>query len=388
MKISGYHKELGNNVTLVINYRDLFSKYIELPQDEKPNFDFIIYDDITKKNYVRYYREEDIVFDKIIISKVFTETQMPLQIKDLKITEYGGTGFFYDKAEPLPYEIEHHMPDYDLYNEWVNEMMSKGRKRKEFENYLDYSIGFTTRGCFRKCPFCVNKNYNKVELHSPISEFYDPTRKYICLLDDNILGYPKWRDIILELKSLNKYFQYKQGMDERIMTEEKAQLLNSCKYKGHYIFAFDNIEEKEIIIEKMDLWKKYCKKTTKLYTFCAFDRNDKWDDNFWRQDIIDVFERIKILMECDCLPYIMRFNRYEESPYRGMYINLARWCNQPNLFTKKSFREWCIADAELQTSKTSASLRYMIDFEEKCPDIAEIYFDMKYDDLNKYKKII
>ena len=56
MKISGYHKELGNNVTLVINYRDLFSKYIELPKNEKPNFDFIIYDDITKKNYVRYYR--------------------------------------------------------------------------------------------------------------------------------------------------------------------------------------------------------------------------------------------------------------------------------------------------------------------------------------------
>ena len=34
-------------------------------------------------------------------------------------------------------------------------------KRKEFEYYLDYSIGFATRGCFRQCSFCVNKNYKK-----------------------------------------------------------------------------------------------------------------------------------------------------------------------------------------------------------------------------------
>ena len=91
-------------------------------------------------------------------------------------------------------------------------------------------------------------------------------------------------------------------------------------------------------------------------------------------------------MECGCLPYIMRFNKYEDSPYRGIYVNLASWCNQPNFFKKTSFREWCIADADRKVSKTCASLKYMLDFEEKCPGIAKMYFDMKYDDLNKYKK--
>jgi len=302
MKISGYHKELGDNVVLRINYNDLY-----------------------------YY-------DMVYISKVFLDVDVPEDILSLPNVKYGGTGFFYDNADPLPDIIEHHMPDYDLYNDWVREkienkikyeedknniILSKEKIKKiiqEFEYYLDYSIGFTTRGCFRKCEFCVNKRYNHVFLHSPLEEFYDASRKYICLLDDNILGYPKWKDIILELKSTNKYFQYKQGMDERIMTEEKAQLLNSCKYKGDYIFAFDNIEDKEIITEKMHLWKKYCTKTTKLYVFCGFDRNDRWDISFWEQDIIDIFERIKILMGCGCLPYIMRFNRYEDSPYRGIYI--------------------------------------------------------------------
>lgn len=30
----------------------------------------------------------------------------------------------------------------------------------------------------------------------------------------------------------------------------------------------------------------------------------------------------------------MRFNHYEEFPYRGTYINMAAWCNQPNALKK------------------------------------------------------
>lgn len=374
MKISAYNKEIGNDVILVTDYRNLFSEYIELPQDKDPDFDFLMLDDTSKKKFVRYYREQDITFDKIIISKVFTESQVPLQIKYLPICEYGGTGFFYDKAEPLPNEIEHHKPDYDLYIPWVEQMISKGKKRKEFEYYLDYSIGFTTRHCFRRCPFCVNQNFTKVELHSPLEEFLDQNKKYICLLDDNILGYPKWKEIINQLKATNKYFQYKQGMDERIMTEEKAEVLNSCKYRGDFIFAFDNIEDQELIKDKLSIWKKYCNKTTKLYVLCGFDRKEEYNNLFWKEDIIDTFERVKILMEYKCLPYIMRFKKYEESPFKGTYINLARWCNQPNFFKKKSYREFCLSHPE-----NSATIRYMRELEEKYPEIAKAYFDLKYE---------
>lgn len=66
--------------------------------------------------------------------------------------------------------------------------MAQGKKRSEFKFYLDYSIGYLTRGCFRQCPFCVNRNYKRVQVHSPLMEFYDASRKKICLLDDNFLG--------------------------------------------------------------------------------------------------------------------------------------------------------------------------------------------------------
>lgn len=345
MKISSYYKSKGHTIMLKMDYKALET------------------------------------FDKVFISKVFTDTPIDANVLNLDNVEHGGTGFYYDKAKPLPYEIEHHMPDYNLYNNWVNEMLGKDVKPNDLEYYTSYSIGFTTRGCFRKCPFCVNQKYNKVEIHSPINEFLDTSRKYICLLDDNILGYQGWKDIINQLKLTNKHFQYKQGMDERLMTKEKAELLSNCKYKGDYIFAFDNIEDKEVIKAKLGIWKIYCKKTTKLYVLCGFDKADKYDQEFWKQDIIDTFERIKILMEYGCIPYIMRFNRYEESPYRGTYINLGRWCNQPNFFKKKSYREFCIANGE-----NSATVRYANEFERDFPEIAAKYYDLKYEQLNKYPK--
>lgn len=385
MKLSGYHKSLGDSVVLITDYRDLFSIYIELSKNELPNFDFVMLDNITKDNkkYVRYYKEQDIIFEKIFISKVFTGTLINENLLKLQNVEYGGTGFFYDKAKPLAYEIEHHMPDYHLYDKWIEEMISLGSRPKDFEYYTNYSIGFTTRGCFRKCQFCVNRNCSKVDFHSAIGEFLDPSRKYICLLDDNVLVYPGWKGIFTNLQATGKYFQYKQGMDERILDDEKAKMITKSKYKGDYIFAFDNISEKELIQSKLRLWRSHSSKTTKFYVFCGFDRNNKWDKDFWLQDIVDTFERVKILMRYGCLPYIMRFERYEDSPYRGMYINFARWCNQPSFFKKKSFREFCL----MKNANGTSTITYMEEFEYLYPEVAKEYYDLKFESLNQYLTI-
>ena len=230
MKLSGYYKELGTEVELKMDYEDLAA------------------------------------YDKVFISKVFTDTPIMDEILNLPNVEYGGTGFFYDKAPKLPYEIEHHMPDYHLYDEWVNKQITNGKKRNDFKYYLDYSIGFTTRGCFRQCEFCVNRNYKKVDFHSHLSEFFDASRKKICLLDDNILGSPHWREIFKELQSTKKPFQYKQGMDERLLTDEKCKILFESKYDGDYIFAFDNVADYDLIEKKLQLLRKYTDKILKFYT--------------------------------------------------------------------------------------------------------------------------
>lgn len=346
MKLSGYYKELGYDVELKLDYENL-------------------------ENY-----------EKVFISKVFTDTPIDETLLMLPNVSYGGTGFFYDKAPPLPYEIEHHMPDYHLYDEWVELKLSEGTSKTELKYYIDYSIGFITRGCFRQCKFCVNKNYKKVQAHSKLNEFLDPTRKKICLLDDNFLGCSQWKELLQELKDTGKPFQFKQGLDERILTDEKCEMLFSSKYDGDYIFAFDNISDAELIEKKLKLIRKYTNKIPKFYVFTGFDRNDKWDNAFWLQDQIDLWKRIEILMRYQCLPYIMRFNRYEESQYRGMYIAIARWCNQPSFFKKKSLREFALAN-QSTTKIKCATMRNIEQFESDFPDIAAKYFDMKYEDYLK-----
>ena len=102
------------------------------------------------------------LFDKVFISKVFTDTPIDDTILNLENVQYGGTGFFYDTAPKLPDEIEHIYPDYHLYDEWVAQQIQNGVKPIELKYYTDYSIGFMTRGCFRQCPFCVNRNYKQV----------------------------------------------------------------------------------------------------------------------------------------------------------------------------------------------------------------------------------
>ena len=310
-------------------------------------------------------------FDKVYISKVFTDTLINESILDLENVEYGGTGFYFDKAPNLSEEIEHHMPDYHLYDDWVEQQIKNGSKRSEFREYLDYSIGFTTRGCFRKCGFCVNQKYNHVFLHSPLDEFYDSSRKRICLLDDNVLGCPKWKDILTELINTGKPFKFKQGMDERLLTDEKCEMLFNAKYDGDYTFAFDKIQDYDLIHKKLEMIRRYTDKTNiKFYVLVGYESVDV-------NDIENGFKRIDLLMKYHCLPYIMRFQNKNETPWkdsemRGMYITLARWCNQPSFFKKKSFREFCYMNGN------SAALRYATEFECKYPALAKQYFDTKW----------
>ena len=336
MKISAYYKELGNEVSLLLSYDEI-------------------------ENY-----------DKVFISKIFTDTPIPDGITELPWVEHGGTGFYFDKAPNLPDEIEHHFPDYHLYDDFVNSHLEAGAKRIDFKEYLDYSIGFVTRGCFRKCGFCVNKKYDRVFQHSPLSEFYDPSRPKICLLDDNFFGYPGWKDTLLELQATGKPFKFKQGLDERLLTDEKCELLCQSKYDGSITFAFDNVADYRIIEKKLQMIREHTQKQFTFYVLCGYESQDE-------KDIENVFVRIELLMKYKCIPYIMRFEKYKDSEHRGMYITLARWCNQPSFFKKKSFRQY----AEFAGG---AAERYMIEFEEKHPDLAAKYFDMRWDDFNEVNK--
>lgn len=339
MKIAGFYRDRGNEVRLI------FDDYMS------------VYD-----------------FDRVFVSKVFTFSKIPDWVLSLSHVSIGGTGFFEDGGPNLPDEIEHHMPYYDLYKDYVEHQLALGHKRAHYADYLDYSIGFTTRGCFRKCEFCVNKKYDHTFRHSPVSEFFDASRPYIYLWDDNILALPEWESVLDEIEAAGRPFQFRQGIDLRLMTDQKAKRFVASHYQGDFIFAFDHIEDKERIIQKVQLWKRYSAKVCKMYVIAAYKSQDA-------ANIADVFERIHTLMKYGSIPYIMRYEAYKTSGLKNIYIELARWCNQPNFFKKMSFREFCVANQNYKKDQSTNCSAYqaLLDFEAAYPDIAKKYFDLRFD---------
>lgn len=350
MKIAGYQTfEEHNHVELIEDWSKI---------------------DPSTKGYEQY--------DHIYVAKVFDFTKIPINLNEIpanKITK-GGTGFFWTEAfnssNRLPNVVEHYMPKYDLYDNFIAHEIARGIKPGKFTDYQEYSIGFTTRGCIRRCSFCVNCNSTYVERWSPVSEFLAdltkyPNRKKIYLWDDNILAFPEWESVLDELIETNRPFSFRQGMDIRLMTDAKAKKICSAKYIGDYTFAFDNYKDKKIILKGLASWLKYAKKQTRLYILCGYKGQSYLD-------IAETFMRIKILMKYKCIPYIMRHEFYKKSKYAGTYINLARWCNQPSFFKKKSYREYCEANGT-----NSSTMRYAKLFEKEHPHIAAAFYDMRFD---------
>lgn len=340
MKLSNYHKQKGDEVELIgfneINPNSLFGNN----------------------------------FDLIYVSKAFTNSETPDYIFKLDNVKKGGTGFYLDKAEPLFFEVEHTMPDYSIYDKILHTI-----KKKTF--YTDYSIGFTTRGCFRHCSFCVNKNLNKVELHSPIDEFYEPSKSKLALLDDNLLGLSnkKLFKIFDRLEEIGKPFQYRQGMDIRLLTEERIKKLLNFKYDGDYYFAFDIWEQKKYIEPKMKLFyenfmKKYPNRksyiNTKMFVFIGFDKTEKYNELFWINEIETMFKRIEICFKYKMMPSVMHYYKCRQSKYRKFFIELIQWSNQPRNCGTHSLNSY------IETAKKKG----LKEFRDKHPSLRK-YFNLK-----------
>jgi hypothetical protein len=283
------------------------------------------------------------IFDVVFISKVFTDTLTPAFIDSLSFVKKGGSGFFYDKAEPLPYEIEHSMPDYHIYDNIPS---------CTHDYYKKYSIGFLTRGCIRRCSFCINQNSKKVEYNADIKEFYDSQRPYIMLLDDNITAYKNFYNVFENLNKNGTPFVFKQGMDFRLLNLNKMNILwnsnylmsdkkQKHKFTRTFHFAFDNIDDYDIIEKKAKLYyeNKPYRHNVWFYVLVGFDREGIYDENFYLKDIFDLLKRIELLFRYNFYPYIMIHKNLKYNPLNQIVKDLRTVCQHPPRITSKTMLE-------------------------------------------------
>ena len=288
MKISAWHKKQGDSVEW---YNPMFSGHM----------------------------------DKVYMAKVFSFTDDFQYFVDADEVIKGGSGYaislvngreVYNKAKDidLPPEIEHIYPDYSLYG------------------ITDTAYGFLTRGCPRVCSFChvAAKEGRKSFKVADLNEFWNG-QKNIVLCDPNILACKDWKGLLWQLINSKAWVDFNQGLDIRLLTEEKAEMLKKVKQKQMH-FAWDRYEDKKIILPKLKMFKDITginERNLIVYVLCNYDTTIEQD-----------LERIYTLRDMGYWAYVMLYDK-EHIPIGHELRKLQRWVNNRFIFAKcKTFEEY------------------------------------------------
>lgn len=255
-------------------------------------------------------------YDLVYMSKVFSFTNEPFEEIHADQVVKGGSGyaiqlidgkevFDQKKHSNLPDHIEHIFPDYSLYG------------------ITNTAHGFMSRGCPRGCFFCHVKAKEGCKAYkvADLKEFWNG-QKNIELYDPNTLACPEWKDILQQLIDSKANVDFNQGVDIRLMTDEKCEMLMQMKIK-HIHFAWDRYQDKEFVVPKLQRFKEmtgWSRDKVTVYILTNYDTTMEQN-----------LERVTTCRELGFNPYIMRYDK-EHIP-RGSEINkLARYVNTKRIF--------------------------------------------------------
>lgn len=155
--------------------------------------------------------------DRVYISSLFTWLRpkaeaLAAQFRATADVVLGGSGIGLDIHLPEAVDV---MPnDYSLYS-------------------LDYGMGYSTRGCIRKCAFCpVPKAEGHIRDVATLASLLNPRSNQLMLLDNNFFAADSWREKVAEIQRRGLVVDWPQGNDIRLMTPEIAAALYGLHANG------------------------------------------------------------------------------------------------------------------------------------------------------------
>jgi len=162
----------------------------------------------------------------------------------------------------------------------------------------DGSIIIATRGCIRKCEFCAVPQLEgalRTSIES-VKPFVWPQHKHIIFWDNNILA-GDWKHLFAELRELNRWVDFNQGLDARLINYEIAREI--ARLKMEYVrLAYDDASMKPSIESAISDLKRAGVRAKKIVVYTLYNFKDTPED----------FKcRVQELLELGVTSYPMRY---------------------------------------------------------------------------------
>jgi hypothetical protein len=210
-------------------------------------------------------------------------------------------GSGYDLTAKLPEGIEVLTPDYEKYN-------------------LDYSFGFTSRGCVRNCEFCIVMP--KEGYFHDVSYNWTNGKKRVLLLDNNFFLSKIWKQKLQYFIDNKIKVCFNQGLDIRLIDDEKAEMLSKVLYYDDQFktrrlyFAFDKQEIEAILPEKIAILGKYGIKPSHLMFYFIVNHHTTHEQDY---------HNFEVLRNLGTKPYPMCYKKWTAPRVTRDFL---RWINR------------------------------------------------------------
>lgn len=189
------------------------------------------------------------LYDRVYSSKVFDFTPENPYLPPDAIR--GGTGYADIPIDrKLPEEIDSAFPDYSIYPE------------------CDYAIGYLTRGCVRRCPWCVVPlKEGGIKPYRTWEQLVRPDSRKLILMDNNILACEYGIEQLESMTGSGYAIDLNQGMDARLVDDRIARILAGLDWIRFIRFSCDQTAQIEPIMQTAALLEKYGKKPYSLFIY-------------------------------------------------------------------------------------------------------------------------